>query len=334
MVIKLAINISSKKSIFCIITLALSLIAYHFFNYKNAVDYLEQNNIEITYKSTFSLSETNIVKINASKAKIKDFSFLPKLTGLIEADLSYTDFNKLEYFEGLTKIEKLDLSGTSANIDNIDIINKSLKHLTINDFEKEIDLSIFHSFKSLELLSIQNSKLENAVNISLPLQLKYIFMSGTEIKDLKFLDEFKNIEILDIGNTKVQNISSISANRKLWALFLNNTEISSIEAISNLSNLRQLNLSETNINDLSPLKNLTSLEELEIAEMNLSANSLSIIKSLKNLKRLDLHQSNINELMPLSNLESLEEIIIDNEQILDIDIFRQLKPQVKIIERN
>ena len=124
------------------------------------------------------------------------------------------------------------------------------------------------------------------------------------IRDLTGLEHATGLTTLYLWETNINDISALSGLTSLTHLELNYTkQLSNLKPLSSLRNLTKLDLrfrrsvtrSPTVPRDLSPLRNLTSLEVLNLLYNNIQGSNISALADLTKLKQLNLEGTNITE---------------------------------------
>lgn len=190
-----------------------------------------------------NLEEFKVLAKKDEVRKVKDFSFLKKLSEL-----------KLFYYtnQNQTK-EKVDV----ANLD-----------LTSNS--------------KLEDVRVGQGNLQN-LNFVKGLNLKNLDVEDNEVNDISALKNMTSLTELHLDNNKLSNnnILDIAGLVNLKTLYLkNNKNISDINALEGLKNIEALELKNMNISDISVLKKLPNLRRLVVDGNPLAKNYLDIIKVL------------------------------------------------------
>ena len=190
-----------------------------------------------------NLEEFKILAKKDEVRKIKDFTFLKKLTEL-----------KLFYYTNQNKTkEKVDVT-------NLDLTSNS----------------------KLEDVRVGQGNLQN-LNFINGLNLKNLDVEDNEINDISAIKSMTSLTELHLDNNKLNNnnILDIAGLVNLKTLYLkNNKDISDINALESLKNLEALELKNMNITDLSVLKKLTNLRRLVIDGNPLDKKYMDIIKGL------------------------------------------------------
>ena len=190
-----------------------------------------------------NLEEFKVLAKKDEVRKIKDFTFLKKLTEL-----------KLFYYTNQNKTkEKVDVT-------NLDLTSNS----------------------KLEDVRVGQGNLQN-LNFINGLNLKNLDVEDNEINDISSLRNMTSLTELHLDNNKLNsdNVSDIAGLVNLKTLYLkNNKDISDINALESLKNIEALELKNMNITDLSVLKKLPNLRRLVIDGNPLDKEYMDIIKEL------------------------------------------------------
>ena len=190
-----------------------------------------------------NLEEFKVLAKKDEVRKIKDFTFLKKLTEL-----------KLFYYTNQNKTkEKVDVT-------NLDLTSNS----------------------KLEDVRVGQGNLQN-LNFINGLNLKNLDVEDNEINDISSLRNMTSLTELHLDNNKLNNdnVSDIARLVNLKTLYLkNNKDISDINALESLKNIEALELKNMNITNLSVLKKLPNLRRLVIDGNPLDKEYMDIIKEL------------------------------------------------------
>ena len=210
-----------------------------------------------------------------------------------------------------TALTELDLS--NLGLENADLQNlaemKDLKSLNLSGNTEITDLSPLSGLTNLEVLQLSDGN----------------SMVYSELSDLTPLENLTNLRVLLIPDrSNIQDLSPLSqltALEELSIMGSHHTEgglISNLEPLAGLSHLRVLSLNVGSA-DLSPLRNLASLESVEISG-DIYVDDLSVFSQLTNLKTLRLRGFReeacpTQTLEPFSGLTQLQELVIDLEGV-------------------
>ena len=210
-----------------------------------------------------------------------------------------------------TALTELDLS--NLGLENADLQNlaemKDLKGLNLSGNTEITDLSPLSGLTNLEVLQLSDGN----------------SMVYSELSDLTPLENLTNLRVLLIPDrSNIQDLSPLSqltALEELSIMGSHHTEgglISNLEPLAGLSHLRVLSLNVGSA-DLSPLRNLASLESVEISG-DIYVDDLSVFSQLTNLKTLRLRGFReeacpTQTLEPFSGLTQLLELVINLEGV-------------------
>ncbi|CAL6093244.1 leucine-rich_repeat domain-containing protein [Hexamita inflata] len=180
---------------------------------------------------------------------------------------------QLKILQNLTKLQKLDISGTlTTNISGIDVLIE-LKELilsrnTISDFLP------LNSLNNLIKLEVQHN----------------------QITDLSFIKHMKQLKILDLSNNQIQSVIDLKFFVNLTILSINDNQIEQITSLSQLKDLRSLNLSDNRIVDITVIQNF-----IKLTRLNISKNRIIYIDALQNLyfMKLNVSYNMINDFSPI-----------------------------------
>ncbi|MGD7053925.1 leucine-rich repeat domain-containing protein [Sutcliffiella horikoshii] len=126
--------------------------------------------------------------------------------------------------------------------------------------------------------------------------------------------EILNIHHRDLTTGDMEEIESLRAGE---------LNISSLEGLQYAQNLAYLDVKFNEITDLTPLKDLTSLFNLEIWG-NSSLTDISPLANLTNLTYLDMDQTGITDISPLKDMDNLETLYMSNTYVTDLSALLEL----------
>ena len=126
---------------------------------------------------------------------------------------------------------------------------------------------------------------------------------------------------------KVNNIKFISPKvkllkglKKIIASYQKN--FSDLNPLKDLMTLQQLDISYSQVSDLSPLKDLKTLQQLVLQQTQVS--DLSPLKDLTALKQLNVSSTQVSNLNPLKELLALQQLSISSTKVSDLDPLKNL----------
>ncbi|MBD8349289.1 leucine-rich repeat domain-containing protein [Dysgonomonas sp. HGC4] len=158
--------------------------------------------------------------------------------------------------------------------------------------------------------------------LSQMLELKSLYLDGTDISDLSVLKQINKLTSLRISSDTPIDISGLTALTQMLDLDLSIRHLSDISVLKSLVNLNSLRLYRNHLSDISPLKQLKQLKQLEI-EDNLVENIYPLI-GLKQLNSLILRENLITDISPLQQLHQLTYLDLDENPISDISYLSRL----------
>jgi Leucine-rich repeat (LRR) protein len=165
---------------------------------------------------------------------------LAKIKKAKESGATTLDLYKNQF--GLTKLERLDLSGNEIT-----------------------DVSPLAGLTNLESLWLDENQISDLSPLKGLTNLKYLYLENNQISDLSPLAGLTLTELSLFAN-EITDISSLARLTKLEALVLTTNQISDLSPLAGLTNLERLTLNENQISDISPLKGLTNLKELFLVD--------------------------------------------------------------------
>lgn len=272
--------------------------------------------LDITGKDNITSLEplaklTNLKKILAGGTYINDITPLSDLIDLEVLSCAGTRVSSLIPLQALVNLEKLDFSSTL--IDSLSGLN-GLGHLEVLQIDRTgvDDLRPVMGCKSLSIIYCDNTKV-GKVDID------------------KFLD--KNPDCLIIYQTNLLK-SWWSDLPSAWqTAFRAHTQIDdppTREQLQTLAGLNSVDLTgNRDITSLEPLRNMSRLEELSLANGTLQ--DIIPLRDLARLKKLNLSGNPVSDLSPVSYLPNLVQLDISNTAITKLDA---LEPMVNLEQLN
>ena len=270
----------------------------------------EENPINIT------LEDINKLKLNYLKIETStdNKSFDLSNTNILELEIDNCDMSNMKFPQSIERL-KVFAQGKRLNLENLSNLKKlDLRLCPDSNFT---DLQNLSTLKKLKNLEISLGGENESFKLELPIETETLILNTDGRKcDLSFLKKLKSIKKLEL-NTDVnnfgepfKNINSISDLTSLEDLIINENGIGvdkfksefNTLTIAKLNKLKYLKLDGMlGVKDLTELKNLTSIETIEIR--NSKIESLKGIESFSNLNCLimeDCHS--IFDFMPLRKL--------------------------------
>ena len=246
--------------------------------------------------------------------------------------LKYKSLTSLEMFEGMTNLNKLDVSGN---------------YITLEDEKSQ---NILKSMTNLKTLNLAHNKLTNIKPINELSSLTNLDLSSTGTFNLADIEDILSNVSLSVDNSTFQTIVNCDANKitslkMLWAPIQdipdmsnltklkylqidNSSSINSFDTIAKLESLEVLILNKVSLhNKMFDFSRLTNLNNLSLEGNSLWSEDLDKLKSLKNNKNLNLNLSNnsIIDATALLELDASTRINLKNNVNLNEDSKNKLK---------
>jgi internalin A len=155
--------------------------------------------------------------------------------------------------------------------------------------------------------------------------LTYLYISFTQIEEIKGLDKLKKLQELNLPYNKIGEIKNLDNLADLQRLNISNNQISKITGLNHLSNLTKLFLNNNDILELGGMDRLKVLQELHISNNQLK--STKGLDALVSLRCLNVSRNDIQELTELDDLDSLLTLDVSYNKITD------LKPLFPMLNR-
>lgn len=234
--------------------------------------------------------------------------------------LNYKGLTSLEMFEGMTNLNKLDLTGNAITL------------------EDEKSQNILKSMKNLRSLNLfQNKKLANIKPINELSSLTYLNLSSTGTFNLADIEDILSNVSLSVDNSTFQTIVNCDAN-KITSLKMSWAPIQDIPDMSNLTKLKYLQIDDSSsINSFDTIAKLESLEVLRLNRDSLH-NKMFDFSRLTNLNNLSLEgnslwSEDLDKLKSLKNTKNLN-LNLSNNSIIDATALLELDASTRINLKN
>lgn len=137
----------------------------------------------------------------------------------------------------------------------------------------------------------------------------------------KGLNLMLNIEVLGIGFTKIKDIRPVLQFKHLKQLWMTKTEVTNYDFLKEIPTLEGLDISQNGVSDLSFLKNYQNLKTVAAAGNNIR--DIRPLAQLKNLESLNLDYNEISDISALSNLSNLQAVSLEHNQLQDVSALAQ-----------
>lgn len=148
---------------------------------------------------------TRIRKLRLSGTKLKDFSFLEKLTSLTVLGLIDNQLADLSVLKGLVNLTDLYLAGNPLTC-----------------------ISGLETLKELRILSLYNNQLSDISAIKELSRLTQLDLDSNQLTDISPLEGLKNIRYLYLNSNRLTDISPLAGLKQLQSLILIENKIKEI----------------------------------------------------------------------------------------------------------
>ena len=132
----------------------------------------------------------------------------------------------------------------------------------------------------------------------------------------KGLELMPNIEVLGIGFTPIKDIRPVLQFKHLKQLWMTKTGVTNYDFLKEIPTLEGLDISQNGITDLSFLKDYTNLKTVAAAGNDLT--DITPLAKLKNLESLNLDYNNISDISALTKLPKLKAVSLEHNQLQDV----------------
>ncbi|MEM1277446.1 MAG: hypothetical protein AAGH74_13050 [Pseudomonadota bacterium] len=189
------------------------------------------------------------------------------------------------------------------------------------------DLSSLRHMPNLSSLSLRNLNMNAAASLSkLSLESLLVnFQDGVSV-DLSFLSRLKtNGLLLFADDTDIQSLEYFGDSGRLESLLVsaNRTKIQSLEPLRNQTSLWELNIDDTNVSSLSPIAGCRELKEVRIR--NTKIQFIEALQNAEKLVFLGLSGCPGLEIEPIAKLIALEQLDANNCGVLDLSPIERLQ---------
>lgn len=199
----------------------------------------------------------------------ESIAFLAQVPQLTKLTIVSADVESFEVLQGLKNLNTLELYDCPNLHDLARVLDeKQLDRLVLSGCTNTKNFSALRSersLRSMKELEVTNCSFSDTALLGRFEQLTYLYLDGTEVKDLTPFPNMKNLERISLYGTRVSNISPLSRLEQLQYLDISETQVRDLKPLSGLTNLRHLAIVGTNVTDLSPIAGLP-LEDLSVSK--------------------------------------------------------------------
>ncbi|HEL1082367.1 TPA: pneumococcal-type histidine triad protein [Streptococcus equi subsp. zooepidemicus] len=197
-------------------------------------------------------------------------------------------------------------------------------------FDEEVISSIIHASAPTEFPSRERDLEKMKAWLA---TVEYLNIG--EIKDpLKRagLNLMPNIQILGIGFTPITDITPVYQFKNLKQLWMTQTGIKNYDFLKNLPTLEGIDISQNGVSDLSFLKAFPHYKVISAAGNDIT--DISILKELPNLESVNLDFNKITDLSALANAQKLVAVSLEHNQIKDLSALSNKGQLTKLFVSN
>ena len=227
-----------------------------------------------------------------SVKSLEDLHLMPYLLSLSIPD---HQLENLDPLSSLTRLEKLDLSGSRFPSSSLSILASipTLKDLTLADcgLSTAADLS---EVRSLTRLDLSNNTIRSLEPLSGITSLTELNLKQNAVTTLEALSPLSNLEKLDVSFNSLTALFPLADCRKLTWLEAGSNAITEVSGLDQLTVLEYLSLEYNKLTDISPLSACTELTQLSV-----SNNSLTDLSAVSNMLKLDILDFSYNSVEQL-----------------------------------
>ena len=217
--------------------------------------------------------------------KPQGYIYQRQLNTLIELNLSHSGISSLEGIQHLSNLSALNLRSNQLQ-----------------------DISQLATLGKLEKLDLRGNSILDISPIAGLERLEYLNLYGNAtLQSIKPLASLTNLKKLILGYVPVSSqVDTISTLEALRYINLRNCDVEDTTFLSELPYLEYLNLhSNSGIQDIDPIKNLTNLETLILANIPIRGQA-NLLANLINLSYLNLRNTGLTDIAFLAELDELE----------------------------
>lgn len=271
---------------------------------------------------------TKLESLNLYTPGVRDIGVLGslKLKNLVLLELSgVTDFSVIA---GQTELEYLYIKG--SDITDISIIdNLELQSLGLAYCKNITDFSPISKQTSLTELNIGGTNITD-ISILDKLRLENLNLSYCQnIMDFTPIASMTGLMSLDLSGTKFADTTLLAEHTNIWNLNLDATEVTDIEFLKDISSLEWLNLSNcTAIEDFTPLRELTKLKTLQLNYVKKIASQVEILSPLINLEEIEIYGSGLEILPDMTAWTKLERVYLSGNRIREEEAAAKLPAHI------
>ena len=223
-----------------------------------------------------------ITKMNVP-AEAVELDDLRHLLYLEELSLTGRQISDLSFLEGMTRLKKLDLSGSTISA----------------------DMSVLKALPALEELNLRGCSISSLSFLEGAPSLKKLDLSSNAVGNLTVLSTIPTLQTLDLSDNAVSDLIPLMGLTDLSSLDVSENVLTSIAPIRNCLKLTVLDVSDNKLTDIAAVQKLTGLTEFRAEKNQLT--DCAALSGCTELRKLDLSNNQLTDITMLSGLTKMSE---------------------------
>ena len=222
----------------------------------------------------------------------EDLKLLPNLTKLT---IQNKTVDTLSHLSTLTKLEELDLTGSTFPADDLTILPTlpALKKLTLASCRLST-IEALEGAKNINYLDLSGNTIRNLTVLGTMPLLANLNLSHNAVNDLSALSNLENLSILNVSFNALTTLTPLANCVRMTEIRADNNQLINLVGLENMSLLSILSANHNHISDLSVLPRNTELTDLRVASNDVY--DLEPLVSLKKLQILDFSGNQVEYL--------------------------------------
>ncbi len=243
---------------------------------------------------------------------LKDIS---ALTNLEYLGVAYSHVANLEGIENFPKLVALDAS--SCKLTSVEGVEKASELIALYLGSNSLtSVAGAEKLEKLETLEVSSNKLESIPSFKADSKLTNLSLSSNKLKKLEL--NLNNLKSLYADGNEIAEIAVTAP--VLETLNLSDNKLAALDGLKDLTTVETLDLSGNNsISDLTPIAGMTKLTGLGLTFTDKNpANelvSLEALKDMTELETLTISYTGIKDITPLASLTKLTALTLNNSGV-------------------
>lgn len=280
-----------------------------------------------------------LVFIDLSWNRIKDFSPIAKLDGVRGLAVRYNGLTEIDSLLGIAELTHLDLTANRIRgLQGIEALS-GLADLKIGEMHIH-DLSPITKVKGLQALEVgfANSYLGSACdspeltsrglleNIAALKQLRTLKATRMGITSTAKIEALPQLQVLDLSCNAISETDVFNTLPNLREVYLAHNKLKEMTLSSTNSTISKLGLRGNQLTD-SSVSALAKLERMH--QLDLDGNQISDVSFVKGMPRLALFRivgNRVSDISPLYDRSGLVQLVADSNAIEAVDFARFVAP--------